>query len=176
MRNRGAAACSLEGYPGMLLLAGTNPLHTDVVRGSSVVVPAISVRLVTLAPGARAACVFGHSDVPTGSRSSAPASFRRLSIGCSFDQPRTNSAGSDARTAGPFHRGHHSRHLFAVIPSLQEEAAERVAEVICGRAEVGQKFGGLRPIPATGRQPKTARHLRRYMRARRDSNPQPSDP
>jgi hypothetical protein len=69
MRNRGAATCSLEGYPGMLLLAGSNPLNTDVVRGSSVVVPPIGVRLVTLAPGARAAYVFGYSDVPTGSQS-----------------------------------------------------------------------------------------------------------
>jgi hypothetical protein len=69
MRNHSSAACSLEGYPGMLLLAGTNPLHTDVVRGSSVVVPPIRVRLVVLQPGARAAYVFGYSDVPTGNQS-----------------------------------------------------------------------------------------------------------
>jgi hypothetical protein len=69
MRNHGAAACSLEGYPGMLLLDGTKPLHTDVVRGSSVVVPPIRVRLVVLQPSARAAYVFGYADVPTGGQS-----------------------------------------------------------------------------------------------------------
>jgi ABC-type nitrate/sulfonate/bicarbonate transport system permease component len=49
----------------MALLAGAKVLHTDVVRGSSVVVPPIRVRLVTLAPGAVASYVFGYSDVPT---------------------------------------------------------------------------------------------------------------
>ena len=66
MKNLGSSPCSLEGYPGMLLLSGTTPLHTKVLRGSSVVVPSIKVRLVTLAPGHVAAYVFGYSDVPTG--------------------------------------------------------------------------------------------------------------
>jgi len=67
MRNVGSTSCALEGYPGMLLLSGTTPMQTKVVRGTSVVVPAIAVRLVTLAPGRVAAYVFGYSDVPTGS-------------------------------------------------------------------------------------------------------------
>lgn len=68
MKNIGTSSCSLEGYPGMLLLSGTTPLHTDVVRGSSVVVPPITVRLVILAPGHVAAYIFGYSDVPTGNQ------------------------------------------------------------------------------------------------------------
>jgi hypothetical protein len=65
MRNIAATTCTLQGYPGMALLAGGTVIHTDVVRGSSVVVPPIHVRLVTLAPGAVASYVFGYSDVPT---------------------------------------------------------------------------------------------------------------
>jgi hypothetical protein len=68
MRNVGSTSCSLEGYPGMLLLNGTSPLQTKVVRGSSVVVPPIAVRLVVLRPGQLGAYVFGYSDVPTGSQ------------------------------------------------------------------------------------------------------------
>jgi hypothetical protein len=49
----------------MALMSGGKVLHTDVVRGSSVVVPPIQVRLVTVAPGAVASYVFGYSDVPT---------------------------------------------------------------------------------------------------------------
>jgi hypothetical protein len=64
MRNTGTATCTLEGYPGMALVAGGTVIHTDVVRGSTVVVPPIHVRLVTLAPGAVASYVFGYSDVP----------------------------------------------------------------------------------------------------------------
>jgi len=68
MRNVGPASCSLQGYPGMALLAGSTQLHTVVVRGSSVVVPSIAVRAVTLARGQIASYVFGYSDVPTGSQ------------------------------------------------------------------------------------------------------------
>jgi hypothetical protein len=69
LRNIGSTTCTLEGYPGMALLSGGHVLHTDVVRGSSVVVPPIHVRLVTLAPGAVASYVFGYSDVPTNGQS-----------------------------------------------------------------------------------------------------------
>jgi hypothetical protein len=65
MTNASSATCTLQGYPGMALLRGSSVLHTDVVRGSSVVVPPIRVRLVTLAPGTVASYVFGYSDVPT---------------------------------------------------------------------------------------------------------------
>jgi hypothetical protein len=68
MRNNGSTTCTLEGYPGMALLAAGTVIHTDVVRGSSVAVPPIHVRLVTLAPGAVASFVFSYSDVPTGSQ------------------------------------------------------------------------------------------------------------
>ena len=73
MRNTGPAACTLQGYPGMALLAGGSVIHTDVVRGSSVAVPPIVVRLVTLAPGAIASYVFGYSDVPTGGQTCPPS-------------------------------------------------------------------------------------------------------
>jgi hypothetical protein len=66
MRNAGTSTCTLEGYPGMALLSGGTVIHTDVVRGSSVAVPPIRVRLVTLTPGGVASYVFGYSDVPTG--------------------------------------------------------------------------------------------------------------
>ena len=66
LRNVGQTSCSLEGYPGMALLSGSTQLPTTVIRGSSVVVPAIHPRLVVLAPGQRAAYVFGYSDVPGG--------------------------------------------------------------------------------------------------------------
>jgi hypothetical protein len=65
LRNTGTDTCTLQGYPGMALLAGGTVIHTDVVRGSSVVVPPIHVRLVTLAPEAVASYLFGYSDVPT---------------------------------------------------------------------------------------------------------------
>jgi hypothetical protein len=69
MRNTGATTCTLQGYPGMALLAGGTVIHTDVVRGSSNVVPPIHVRLVTLAAGSVASYLFGYSDVPTNGQS-----------------------------------------------------------------------------------------------------------
>ncbi len=69
MRNIGTGTCTLQGYPGMALVAGGTVIHTNVVRGSSVVVPPIHVQLVTLAPGAVASYVFGYSDVPTNGQS-----------------------------------------------------------------------------------------------------------
>jgi hypothetical protein len=53
---------------------------------------------------------------------SALISFRRLSIGCSFDQPRTNSAGSDAE--GPAHEpaAHRSGHGGVAESSSRVEA------------------------------------------------------
>lgn len=67
LKNTSAKTCSLEGYPGMLLLdAKGNPMTTHVIRGSSVVVPSIPVTLVKIAPGVRASFRWGYSDVPTG--------------------------------------------------------------------------------------------------------------
>jgi hypothetical protein len=66
-KNSSGTACTLEGYPGMQLLdAASHPMTTHVIRGTSVVVPAIPVTLVTLAPGARASFLWGYSDMPTG--------------------------------------------------------------------------------------------------------------
>lgn len=66
-KNISASPCTLQGYPGMQLLDATSsPITTNVIRGTSVVVPSIPVTLVTLAPGVRASSLWGYSDVPTG--------------------------------------------------------------------------------------------------------------
>ena len=64
LENTSSKTCTLEGYPGMQMLdAKGNPMTTHVIRGSSVVVPAIPVTLVTMAPGVRASFLWGYSDV-----------------------------------------------------------------------------------------------------------------
>jgi Protein of unknown function (DUF4232) len=61
--NISSTACTLFGYPGMLMLgAAGKPIPTDVIRGTSVVVPDEPERLVTLAPGSRALFQMGFSD------------------------------------------------------------------------------------------------------------------
>lgn len=75
-RNISSSTCTLFGYPGMLMLNSSGAaIHTEVVRGSSVVVPAISPTTVTLHPSRPASFFFGYADVPTGSQT-CPASTR----------------------------------------------------------------------------------------------------
>jgi Protein of unknown function (DUF4232) len=67
LENTSAKTCTLEGYPGMQMLdAKGNPITTHVIRGSSVVVPAIPVTLVKVAPGVRVSFRWGYSDVSSG--------------------------------------------------------------------------------------------------------------
>jgi len=69
LTNTSAQSCSLYGYPGMLLLnALGDPMTTHVIRGTSVVVPAVPKTTVILPPGAQGSFLFGFSDVPTGSQ------------------------------------------------------------------------------------------------------------
>jgi hypothetical protein len=67
--NTSSAACSLQGYPGMQMLDSTGgEITTQVIRGSSVVVPAIPVTLVVLEPAASGSFLFGYPNNPTGSQ------------------------------------------------------------------------------------------------------------
>jgi Protein of unknown function (DUF4232) len=76
LKNISGSPCTLEGYPGMQLLdAMSHPMTTHVIRGTSVVVPAIPVTLVTLAPGALGSFRWGYSDVPTGAQTCPPATW-----------------------------------------------------------------------------------------------------
>ncbi len=72
LTNRGRAACTLFGYPGMQLL-GTEghplpgvPLPTTVIRGQYEVVDAVPERAVTLSPGAQARFYYMYSDTLGG--------------------------------------------------------------------------------------------------------------
>jgi uncharacterized protein DUF4232 len=62
-QNISSTTCTLFGYPGMQMLNSSGqPIQTDVIRGTSVTVPAVPVRLVTLAPGGKAWFDMGFSD------------------------------------------------------------------------------------------------------------------
>ena len=62
--NTGAAHCTLDGYPGLLLLGhGTAAQPTNVVRGGELTFENIPPSAVRLAPGATAYFNIGYSDV-----------------------------------------------------------------------------------------------------------------
>lgn len=66
------ASCSLDGYPGLLMLdAQGRPLTTVVHRGSGTTVAARPVTLVTLSPGGTASFDLGYHDA-TGFSGAAP--------------------------------------------------------------------------------------------------------
>lgn len=75
LRNTGATACTLGGYPGLLLLdaAGT-ALPTTVVRKGSYSFTAMSPTTVSVSPDASVYFNIGYSDVPVGSETSCPSS------------------------------------------------------------------------------------------------------
>ena len=71
------ARCTLEGYPALRMLsAAGRPLATAEHRGSSVAVPSIAPRLVTLAPGAKASFDIGYSDATGYANERCPTSAR----------------------------------------------------------------------------------------------------
>jgi hypothetical protein len=81
MTNTSAATCTLDGYPGMLLLDAQGiDLPTDVIRGGVASIPGgpatQPASLVTLAPTAGAAFSLSYEDVPTGTETSCPTSAK----------------------------------------------------------------------------------------------------
>jgi len=77
LRNTSATACTLGGYPGLLLLdAAGAALPTTVVRKGSYSFTAMSPTTVSLSPGASVYFNIGYSDVPVGSETSCPSSAK----------------------------------------------------------------------------------------------------
>jgi hypothetical protein len=71
------ATCTLEGYPGMLMLnAAGKPLATEVHRGASVTVAPLPVRLVILEPGHEASFNLGYADATGYGNEKCPTSAR----------------------------------------------------------------------------------------------------
>jgi uncharacterized protein DUF4232 len=90
-KNISVATCTLYGYPGLQMLNSSGqPISTDVIRGTSVTVPSVPERLVTLAPGARAgfdmgfasSTGYGSAKCPTSARVefTAPNDFQSLTV------------------------------------------------------------------------------------------------
>ncbi len=75
LKSAATAPCTLDGYPGLLLLdaAGTG-LPTNVVRKGSYSFTAMAPTSVTVTPGGSAFFNIGYSDVPVGSETSCPSS------------------------------------------------------------------------------------------------------
>jgi hypothetical protein len=77
LRNLAHVTCTLEGYPGMLLLnASGHALPTVVHRGASVTVSARPVSLVTLTPGQSAAFDIGYASATGYANKRCPTSTR----------------------------------------------------------------------------------------------------
>ncbi len=85
------ATCTLYGYPGLQMLNASGlPIPTDVIRATSVTVPYVPEKLVTLAPGARAdfsmgfaaSTGYGGAQCPTSTRVefTAPNDFQSLTV------------------------------------------------------------------------------------------------
>jgi hypothetical protein len=77
LRNTSASACTMSGYPGMLMLSASgHPLATEVHRGASVTVRSRPVRVVTLAPGHSALFDIGYGDATGFANARCPTSAR----------------------------------------------------------------------------------------------------
>ena len=75
LRSTAATPCTLGGYPGLQMLAGSgSPLPTAVVRKGSYSFTSMAPTTVTLAPGQSAYFNIGYSDVPVGSETACPTS------------------------------------------------------------------------------------------------------
>ena len=75
LKYTGSATCTLSGYPGLQMLAGSGAtLPTVVVRKGTYPFTAVAPSTVTLATGQSAYFNIGYSDVPTGSETSCPTS------------------------------------------------------------------------------------------------------
>jgi hypothetical protein len=90
-KNISSTTCTLYGYPGLqMLTANSQPIPTDVIRGTSVTVPYVPEKLVTLVPGARAdfdmgfaaSTGYGNAKCPTSTRVefTAPNDFQSLTV------------------------------------------------------------------------------------------------
>ena len=90
-KNISATTCTLYGYPGLQMLNSSGqPIATDVIRGTSVTVPSVPEKLITLVPGARAdfdmgfasATGYGNAKCPTSARVefTAPNDFQSLTV------------------------------------------------------------------------------------------------
>ncbi len=89
--NASGSTCTLFGYPGMQMLdASGHPLPTHVIRGTSVTVPYVAEKLVTLAPGGKAyfhmgfaaSTGYGNAQCPTSARVefTPPNDFQSLTV------------------------------------------------------------------------------------------------
>ncbi|HZD66193.1 MAG TPA: DUF4232 domain-containing protein [Acidimicrobiales bacterium] len=77
LRNVSSLACTLYGYPGLLMLdAADRPLMTRVNRGTSYVVHAQTPATVTLAPGGAASFALGYRNATGYPGSRCPTSAR----------------------------------------------------------------------------------------------------
>jgi Protein of unknown function (DUF4232) len=90
-KNVSNTTCTLYGYPGLQMLnASGQPISTDVIRATSVTVPYVPEKLVTLVPGAKAdfdmgfaaATGYENADCPTSTRVefTAPNDFQSLIV------------------------------------------------------------------------------------------------
>ncbi|MDA8071031.1 MAG: DUF4232 domain-containing protein [Actinomycetota bacterium] len=74
LRNTGTVTCTLDGYPGLLLLGpGGAQLTTDAHDGGSLAFESVAPSSVSLAPGGAAFFNIGYSEVPSGGESTCPA-------------------------------------------------------------------------------------------------------
>jgi len=74
LRNTGTVTCTLDGYPGLLLLSSSGTqLATDARDGGSLAFESVAPSSVSLAPGGDAYFNIGYSEVPSGGESTCPA-------------------------------------------------------------------------------------------------------
>ena len=85
--NSSSSTCSLFGFPGMNMLNKHHqPIHTRVIRGTSVAVPPEPEKRVVMTPGQHGSFYAGYSDIPTGtqrcrtSQTSPPHRTRAIAI------------------------------------------------------------------------------------------------
>jgi Protein of unknown function (DUF4232) len=90
-QNISSSTCTLYGYPGMQMLGSSGqPIPTDVIRGTSVTVPFVAEKQVTLGPGAEAdfdmgfaaSTGYGDANSPSSARVefTAPNDFQSLTV------------------------------------------------------------------------------------------------
>jgi hypothetical protein len=90
-KNVSNTTCTLYGYPGLQMLnASGQPIPTDAIRATSVTVPPVPEKLVTLIPGSKAdfdmgfaaSTGYGSAQCPTSTRVefTAPNDFQSLTV------------------------------------------------------------------------------------------------
>lgn len=74
LRNTGTTVCTLDGYPGLLLLgSGGTQLATNARDGGSLAFESVAPSLVSVAPGGDAYFNIGYSEVPSGGEATCPS-------------------------------------------------------------------------------------------------------